>query len=360
MKREMDQELEVSGGKGSRRPRRSTGVTNISMPCVLKLLTPAELAAAVIGKGGSVIAQLRQAYGAKLGLTDHSEFYPQTSCRILTAQTSTEESMGLVLSQIIAKIGELVTAGNQSEDIGSVGEVKLRMLVPKAAVGGVIGKGGSNIKQLRDSTGAKVSISEPSSSGPGVDQVISIAGTPQAVEAVSAEVNRQIQALNTEGWFLQWASVPGHESYGSMAPSRGGGCGYDWSAAPQDHLLDPSLQVPTYDGYQPVTLQKAADPSSVHTLVNVAQTLPSYVMEDPRGFAMNCVVPNSLVGGLIGRGGAGTKEVQAMTGTKIGIRDIPGDPEHRTLNIAGPLANTCSAYMLMMKRYLDSEAQMAT
>ena len=34
--------------------------------------------------------------------------------------------MGLVLSQIIAKIGELVTAGNQSEDIGSVGEVKLR------------------------------------------------------------------------------------------------------------------------------------------------------------------------------------------------------------------------------------------
>ncbi|CAK9096462.1 Hypothetical protein SCF082_LOCUS45284 [Durusdinium trenchii] len=65
---------------------------------------------------------------------------------------------------------------------------------------------------------------------------------------------------------------------------------------------------------------------------------------------------NKSVGGLIGRGGAGTKEVQMLTGTKIGIREIPDDPDNRSLNIAGPLANTCAAYMLMMKRYLDSEA----
>lgn len=83
-------------------------------------------------------------------------------------------------------------------------------------------------------------------------------------------------------------------------------------------------------------------------------------MEDSRGFALSCVVPNRLVGGLIGRGGAGTKEVQMLTGTKIGIREIPDDPDNRSLNIAGPLANTCAAYMLMMKRYLDAEAQSAS
>eukprot|EP00913_Durusdinium_trenchii_P001306 g1204.t1 len=37
---------------------------------------------------------------------------------------------------------------------------------------------------------------------------------------------------------------------------------------------------------------------------------------------------------LIGRGGAGTKEVQMLTGTKIGIREIPDDPDNRSLNIA--------------------------
>merc|ERR1719323_2223916 len=86
-------------------------------------------------------------------------------------------------------------------------------------------------------------------------------------------------------------------------------------------------------------------------MFRIAQGLPGYVVEDARGFAMSCVVPNRLVGGL------GTKEVQQLTGTKIGIREIPGDAENRSMNIAGPLAGTCAAYMLMMRRYLDAEAQ---
>merc|ERR1719171_1096173 len=94
-------------------------------------------------------------------------------------------------------------------------------------------------------------------------------------------------------------------------------------------------------------------------MMRVAETLPSYVMEDSRGFALSCVVPERLMGGLIGRGGAGTKEVQMITATKISIREIPGDKENRSMNIAGPLANTCAAYMLMMKRYLDAEAAAA-
>ena len=89
--------------------------------------------------------------------------------------------------------------------------------------------------------------------------------------------------------------------------------------------------------------------------MQVAEGLPAYVTEDPRGFALSCVVPNRLVGGIIGRGGSGTKEVQQLTGIKIGIREIPEDPDNRSMNIAGPLPNACAAYMLMMKRYLDSE-----
>merc|ERR1719409_776860 len=96
--------------------------------------------------------------------------------------------------------------------------------------------------------------------------------------------------------------------------------------------------------------------TGIDMMLRVAHSLPPYVMEDSRGFALSCVVPNRLVGGLIGRGGAGTKEVQAITGTKIGIREIPGDPDNRSMNIAGPLASTCAAYMLMMKRYLDAES----
>jgi transcription antitermination factor NusA-like protein len=295
----------------------------------MKFLAPEVLAAAVIGKGGAVIAAMRQSCQAKIGLTGKNEVYPSTDCRVLTAQAATEESLNEVSKQIVSTLVEVVKSAAASEAVGQEGELKLKVLVPRAAVGGVIGKGGAAIKQLRETTSAKISIAEPTCSGPGAEQLFSVAGSAEALEKILSEVNHQIQLLNGEQWFSTWStstSTGGAASYG----------GYGYGAAP----------LPTRGYGSP----------GIDVMCRVAQDLPSYVMEDSRGFALNCVVPNRLVGGLIGRGGAGTKEVQMSTGTKIGIREIPDDPDNRSLNITGPLANTCAAYMLMMKRYLDAEA----
>eukprot|EP00933_Yihiella_yeosuensis_P009661 TRINITY_DN1156_c0_g4_i2.p1 TRINITY_DN1156_c0_g4~~TRINITY_DN1156_c0_g4_i2.p1 ORF type:complete len:312 (-),score=66.69 TRINITY_DN1156_c0_g4_i2:182-1117(-) len=304
------------------------------MPCVLKFLTPEALASAIIGKGGASIAEMRQKTQTKLALTEHSEFFPGTDCRVLTAQGNTPESLVEVSSQIISKVSDCVQNA-PSENMGKTDELKLKVLVPKTAVGGIIGKGGSNIKQLRETSGAKISISEPATGGPAGDQVVLICGTAQALEYVMAEVNKQVQALCEEQWFQSWATTS--SAMGGMGMGMGmGGMGGGRNG---------------YGGGRGMGMHPGVD-----LMMNIAGSLPPYVMEDSRGFALSCVVPNRLVGGIIGRGGTGTKEVQSMTGTKIGIREIPGDPDNRSLNIAGPLANTCAAYMLMMKRYLDSEA----
>lgn len=312
--------------------------TTAPMPCALKFLAPEVLAAAVIGKGGAVIAAMRQSCQAKIGLTSKNEVYPSTDCRVLTAQAATEEALNDVSKQIVATLVEVVKTNAASEVVGSEGELKLKVLVPRAAVGGVIGKGGAAIKQLRESTSAKISIAEPSGSGPSAEQMFSITGTAEALDKVLTEVNHQIQMLSGEQWFSSWASSPStggaYSSAGSYAASYSGGYG-------------------SYGGYPG---PRGYGSPGIDIMMRVAQDLPTYVMEDSRGFALNCVVPNRLVGGLIGRGGAGTKEVQMSTGTKIGIREIPDDPDNRSLNITGPLANTCAAYMLMMKRYLDAEA----
>jgi len=242
--------------------------------------------------------------------------------------------------------------------------------MPRAAVGGIIGKGGAAIKQLCEMSNAKISISEPNGSGPSAEQTVSITGTQQGLEYVMGEVNRQVQALNKEGWFQNWASNAG----GVVAsPGGGGGGGGSWSGGQAySHL---PLAGPTggrggggvhgggaHNGGGAAIGSGGAvsfKATGLDQMFQVAQGLPPYVTEDSRGFALSCVVPNSLVGGLIGRGGSGTKEVQGLTGTKITIREIPGDPDNRSMNIAGPLASTCTAYMLMMKRYLDAEAQAA-
>lgn len=301
------------------------------MSYTLKFLTPEALAAAIIGKGGSVIAEMRQSTQAKIGLSDHNECFPGTDCRVLTAQAATSEALIEVTKQIITKVNDAVQSA-PSESLGSPGELKLKTIVPKAAVGGIIGKGGTNIKHVRETSGAKISIKDPLGSSPSAEQVVVVSGTEQALEYVMAEVNKQVQALAEESWFAGWSST---NTYGGFSGGYGssGGYGYSGSSGMAKH--------------------------GVELMMQVANGMPPYVMEDSRGFALSCVVPNRLVGGIIGRGGSGTKDVQNKTGTKIGIREIPGDSENRSLNIAGPLANTCAAYMMMMKRYLDSEAAAA-
>lgn len=321
--------------KGSKGGSSGGATSNATMKCVMKYLTPEVLASAIIGKGGAVIAAMRTSTQAKLALTDHSDFYPSTDCRVLTVQADEQEHLTEVCRQITGKVVELSKGSGSEGVMGQDGDLKLRTLVPRAAVGGIIGKGGATIKALRDTSGAKISISDPIGSGPGAEQTVSITGNAEALEAVLKEVNQQIQLLNGESWFQTWASTSG---------AGAGSGGYSMQGSSGGHMgLAGNMHAPGVD-----------------VMMRVAGSLPSYVMEDSRGFALSCVVPQRLVGGLIGRGGAGTKEVQTLTGTKIGIRDIPGDAENRSMNITGPLASTCAAYMMMMKRYLDAEASAAT
>lgn len=313
-----------SSGGGSREPAGTYG---------LKFLTPDALAAAIIGKGGDVIAGMRTACNAKIALTGTGEYFPTSDnglfFRVLTAGAEDQEALNKVGAQIVDKVAELAKAGGDVSAIsGKDGELKLRTLVPKAAVGGIIGKEGKTIKALREDSGANISIADAVGSGPGAEQMVTVSGNSQALKTVLKEINKQIQALNGENWFQNWLAGPsgGYQGVGAAANIQG-----------------------------LATMRGGKSSHGVDTMIQVAQSLPAYVMDDYRGFALSCVVPEKLVGGLIGKGGSGTKEVQNLTGTKISIRENSSDEQNRTLNITGPLANTCTAYMLMMKRYIDAE-----
>eukprot|EP00435_Cladocopium_sp_Y103_P008042 s1281_g2.t1 len=231
----------------------------------MKYLAGDALAAAIIGKGGSTIAEIRTSCNAKLGLTDKGEIFPGTECRVLTVQANSEADLNQVSAQVIEKLVELVKSVGASEACGNDGELKLRALVPRGAVGSIIGKGGGVIKELRESTGAKISIGEPVGAGQNAEQIISISGSAEALRTVLAEVNRQIQLLANEPWFSTWSS-----SSSTMKALSNGMA-----------LTNPLLGGQT---------------SGITTMMQVAQGMPNYVMEDSRGFALSCVVPNRLVG----------------------------------------------------------------
>jgi len=322
--------------------KKSSAKSSSDSTYAMKFLVPEPMAAAIIGRKGAVIAEMRQSSNARITLTEHGEFYPHTECRIMTTLAASVDAIEEVIRQLLAKLGDLQSNASAMEYITQDGELRVRTLMPRSAVGGLIGKGGASIKQLRESSGAKITISDVNGSGPSAEQTVGVSGSLEAMESVLFEVNRQIQQLYNESWFQGWATTSG----GQYATS--------YSA--------PSMPVPMVPGMggmggmgQIGAGAHGYNPQGINIMMQVAQSLPPYVMEDARGFALSCVVPNRLVGGLIGRGGSGTKEVQQFTNTKISIRDIPDDTENRAMHIAGKLSNTCAAYMMMMKRYLDAE-----
>lgn len=303
------------------------------LACTLKFLASEALVAAIIGKGGSVIASMRTSCKARLQFSDYGDVYPGTELRVLTASANEEENLNSIVDQILVKLGEVAAEHNDTENVGTEKEMTIRLLVPRSAVGSLIGKGGTNIKELRESSATKVTIQDASVMGPGADQVVTVTGEPEGIKTVLQHVNSDIQSFKDEPWFPAWATQPGTVPW-NLSSITG-----------------------TFTGG---TVGASSSSSGVDLMLRVAQGLPPYVIEDSRGFAVSCVVPNNLVGGLIGRGGTGTREITNLTGAKIKIREIADDPENRALHIFGPLPATCAAYMLMMKRYLDVEQQSTT
>mmetsp|Transcript_90792 Transcript_90792/g.189810 ORF Transcript_90792/g.189810 Transcript_90792/m.189810 type:complete len:335 (-) Transcript_90792:269-1273(-) len=295
-----------------------------TLACGLKFLASEPLVAALIGKGGSVISNLRTTCKARLSFSEYGDVYPGTELRVLIAQASEEAHLNLLIEQLLGKLGEVAEEGEDTENTGTSEEMKIRVLVPRSAAGSLIGKGGANIKELREASNTKVSIADATMGGPQADQVVYVAGEEEGIKEVLTQINHHIQSNKDESWFQAWATTAGTVPWNL---SNAGG------SAGSNSNLNPGIDL----------------------MMRVAKGLPPYVVEDSRGFALSCVVPSHLVGGLIGRGGAGTREIQALTGANIGIRDIEDDADNRALHIFGPLPATCAAYMLMMKRYLDVE-----
>jgi heterogeneous nuclear ribonucleoprotein K len=108
-----------------------------------RLLIPSKMGGAVIGKKGCNIQQLRSDYNAMIRVPDAPG--PE---RIMSVTCEDLEGCCCVIEAAIPYMYE------QEEDDGSPKEI--RVLVNQGIVGGIIGKGGAKIKEIRETSGANI------------------------------------------------------------------------------------------------------------------------------------------------------------------------------------------------------------
>jgi len=327
----------------------------VFFPHAFKFLAPDSLTGAIIGAKGAGIQEIQDTTETKISVADKDSKYATTNMRIVLIRAHTVESMDQALCMIIdrlpsAKENPTYKAINNGVDeidlVGkNEGEFKFKCLVPKAAAGGVIGTKGANIKELGDTTQCRIrvevrsqlakeirTIEERKGGSPSeacVEQVVSLLGTLESLQAAVVRVNFFVQECSNLPYFQNWAHLSSSMPKG-WGKGRSGatlkGKGWDRTPIGEGDMDDDLL-----------------------LLRNTLQKMPRH-LTDSQTFALQACLPVDKMSGLIGKAGSGTKEINQETGAKVTLRD---DAPNCTVMIEGTLAGTLSAYMLVMKRFLE-------
>ena len=146
---------------------------------LVKMLVPAYAAGSIIGKQGQTISQLQKETGIGIKLSKPKDFYPGTLERIALIQGKVDNnSVNEVVNFIINKVidfpipKELIMTNSDRPK-------QVKIIVPNSTAGLIIGKKGATIKNIMESSNAKVQMTQKPDSlhmQPLLERVITVCG----------------------------------------------------------------------------------------------------------------------------------------------------------------------------------------
>jgi heterogeneous nuclear ribonucleoprotein K len=151
----------------------------------VRLLIPSKVAGSIIGKGGVNIKKLRADNNAAVRVPDSPG--PE---RVMTVEAESEEALLAVLEQSLPLMTDEATGrrNNRDDHRGpGDGSLDIRLLVHQSIVGGIIGKGGSKIKEIRDLSGANIKVYQ-TAAPQSTDRCVSLQGTIEKLVPAIKEV----------------------------------------------------------------------------------------------------------------------------------------------------------------------------
>uniref|UniRef100_H2V8R0 Zgc:110045 n=1 Tax=Takifugu rubripes TaxID=31033 RepID=H2V8R0_TAKRU len=279
----------------------SDGSLNVTL--TLRLLMHGKEVGSIIGKKGETVKKMREESGARINISEGSS--PE---RIVTI-TGATEAIFRAFAMIAQKFEEDISAAMSNSSVTSKPPVTLRLVFPGSQCGSLIGKGGSKIKEIRETTGAQVQVAGdmlPDST----ERAVTISGTPQAITQCVRHICSVMLEVNTVK--LQIISKVNMPYCCSHLLSYFAG-------------LDPSA---------PTSSQEMA-------------------------------IPNDFIGCIIGRQGSKINEIRQVSGAHIKIASTTDGSAVRQVTITGsPASINVAQYLinasLEMAKYTMQAASSAT
>ncbi|KAF3688430.1 Poly(rC)-binding protein 3 Alpha-CP3 PCBP3-overlapping transcript [Channa argus] len=284
----------------------SEGGLNVTL--TIRLLMHGKEVGSIIGKKGETVKKMREDSGARINISEGN--CPE---RIVTI-TGPTDAIFKAFAMIAYKFEEDIINSMSNSPATSKPPVTLRLVVPASQCGSLIGKGGSKIKEMRESTGAQVQVAGdmlPNST----ERAVTISGAPEAI----IQCVKQICVVMLEAYTIQGQYAIPHPDLSKLH-----------QLAMQQTPFTPLGQTtPAF----PASLD-ASNQASTHELT----------------------IPNDLIGCIIGRQGTKINEIRQMSGAQIKIANAMEGSSERQITITGTPANISLAQYLINARFRDVAA----
>ncbi|XP_034417314.1 poly(rC)-binding protein 3 isoform X1 [Cyclopterus lumpus] len=314
----------------------SDGGLNVTL--TIRLLMHGKEVGSIIGKKGETVKKMREESGARINISEGS--CPE---RIVTI-TGPTDTIFKAFAMIAYKFEEDIINSMSNSPATSKPPVTLRLVVPASQCGSLIGKGGSKIKEMRESTGAQVQVAGdmlPNST----ERAVTISGTPEAI----IQCVKQICVVMLESP-PKGATIPYRPKPAASTPVIFSGG--------QAYTIQGQYAIPHPD--QLTKLHQLAMQQTPFT--PLGQTTPAFPGLDasPPASTHELTIPNDLIGCIIGRQGTKINEIRQMSGAQIKIANAMEGSSERQITITGTPANISLAQYLINARLTSEVTGMGT
>eukprot|EP00210_Caulerpa_lentillifera_P007268 g6953.t1 len=346
----------------------------------VKFLLSNIAAGVIIGKGGTNITDLQQESNARIQLSRNNEFYPGTNERVMLI-SGTVKSVLTALFLILTKLAAMTKEANaldmsKTESLSQSLASSLKIVMPAACCGAILGKGGKTVRQFVEDSGASIVILTQTYVGQDMDsRVISISGSieqmlravalvitkvaadPKYINNVSLSVN-----YNKHNYQSQTTGYPVYSSEDPVSPySQCSPLAMPYSqtmiypGAAYSHIDHPPVSYATTK-HPTESMESSSKSQSTETEASVSHQgplghpgLPIPANGVPR-VEMSVPIPDEKIGAIIGRGGAIITQLQTLVGVKIiisGRNEFEPGTRNRRVTIIGPPEAVQIAHMLI-------------
>jgi len=243
-------------------------------------------AGGIIGREGRNIRQMRDESGANINISGSAGVE-----RILNLKGMASE-IRTAVTMIAEKLREISSGGNTD----NIPPITMRLLVPNSQCGPLIGKGGQRIKEIREASGATITI--PSETLPGSsERSVTIAGSPEALGNCVGKICDIFEEFPARQNNVQY--------YPHMFPRSMG--------PPQVSMMSGQL---SFTGLSRRSEQKVR-------------------------------LPSNVIGSLIGKGGCHINEIRQFSGATVQVEESKKDSRMSDVIIAGtPEAVSCATFLI--------------